>query len=190
MTHTRDARRDCVPVTVDGVIIGGQAPIAVQSMTNTLTADVERTVTQVQTLSDAGSDLVRITVDTEEAASAVGAIRRKLDATGYDVPLIGDFHYNGHRLLAKFPDCAASLSKYRINPGNVGQGAKRDIQFAEMISIARHHRKPIRSRSHRLFHHSETHLRHNHFRNSTRRCRPHNPGVPTEQTPEWPPRGY
>ncbi|HAU11488.1 MAG TPA: 4-hydroxy-3-methylbut-2-en-1-yl diphosphate synthase, partial [Gammaproteobacteria bacterium] len=144
MTHTRDARRDCVPVTVDGVIIGGQAPIAVQSMTNTLTADVERTVTQVQTLSDAGSDLVRITVDTEEAASAVGAIRRKLDATGYDVPLIGDFHYNGHRLLAKFPDCAASLSKYRINPGNVGQGAKRDIQFAQMISIARHHRKPIR----------------------------------------------
>ena len=144
MTHTRDARRSCVPVTVDGVTIGGQAPIAVQSMTNTLTADVDRTVMQVQRLADAGSDLVRITVDTEEAASAVGTIRRKLDATGYEVPLIGDFHYNGHRLLAKFPDCAASLSKYRINPGNVGQGAKRDIQFAEMISIARRHRKPIR----------------------------------------------
>ena len=133
MTHSRDARRDCVPVTVDGVIIGGQAPIAVQSMTNTLTADIDHTVTQVQALADAGSDLVRITVDTEEAASAVGIIRRNLDANGYHVPLVGDFHYNGHRLLAKFPDCAASLSKYRINPGNVGQGSKRDTQFAEMI---------------------------------------------------------
>ncbi|GIT27402.1 MAG: hypothetical protein CM1200mP41_34460 [Gammaproteobacteria bacterium] len=123
MTHRRDPRRDCVSVTVDGVTIGGQAPIAVQSMTNTLTADIDHTVTQVQALADAGSDLVRITVDTEEAASAVGIIRRNLDANGYHVPLVGDFHYNGHRLLAKFPDCAASLSKYRSTRATLARAA-------------------------------------------------------------------
>jgi (E)-4-hydroxy-3-methylbut-2-enyl-diphosphate synthase len=144
MKNPQAARRISVPVCVDGVVIGGDAPVAIQSMTNTLTADIEGTVSQVKSLADAGSDLVRITVDTEEAAAAVPDIRKRLDNASCHVPLVGDFHYNGHRLLAKFPDCAKSLAKFRINPGNVGRGQKRDLQFAEMIAVARRYHKPIR----------------------------------------------
>ena len=126
------------------VIVGGGAPVVVQSMTNTDTADVMATVTQVADLSRAGSELVRITVNTPEAAAAVPAIREQLDRMGVDVPLIGDFHYNGHTLLKAYPACAQALSKYRINPGNVGQGAKRDSQFAQMIEVACQYGKPVR----------------------------------------------
>ncbi len=126
------------------VTIGGDAPVRVQSMTNTDTVDVIGTAIQVKELAQAGSELVRITVNTPEAAQAVPHIREQLDRMGIDVPLIGDFHYNGHRLLTEFPDCARTLSKYRINPGNVGKGEKRDRQFAQMIEAAIRHDKVVR----------------------------------------------
>jgi len=126
------------------VIVGGDAPIVVQSMTNTDTADVIGTAIQVKELARAGSEMVRITVNTPEAAAAVIAIREQLDKMDVDVPLVGDFHYNGHTLLNDYPECAQALSKYRINPGNVGQGAKRDTQFAQMIEIAIKYDKPVR----------------------------------------------
>jgi len=124
--------------------IGGDAPIRVQSMTNTDTADAIGTAIQIKELAQAGSELVRITVNTPEAAAAVPAIREQLDRMGIAVPLIGDFHYNGHLLLRDYPDCAAALSKYRINPGNVGHGVKRDTQFAQMIEAACKYDKPVR----------------------------------------------
>jgi (E)-4-hydroxy-3-methylbut-2-enyl-diphosphate synthase len=127
-----------------GVAIGGDAPIVVQSMTNTDTADAEATVRQVADLARAGSELVRITVNSPEAAAQVATIRARLDALGCDVPLIGDFHFNGHRLLKQYPECAEALAKYRINPGNVGHGKKRDDQFASMIEAACRYGKPVR----------------------------------------------
>jgi len=126
------------------VVIGGGAPIAVQSMTNTDTADVAATTSQVRDLALAGSELVRVTVNTPAAAAAVPRIRERLDAIGVEVPLIGDFHYNGHKLLNDFPDCAQALSKYRINPGNVGQGEKHDSQFARIVEAACRYGKPVR----------------------------------------------
>jgi (E)-4-hydroxy-3-methylbut-2-enyl-diphosphate synthase len=126
------------------VWVGGDAPVVVQSMTNTDTADVIGTAIQVKELARAGSEIVRITVNTPEAAAAVPAIREQLDKMEIDVPLVGDFHYNGHLLLRDYPDCARALSKYRINPGNVGQGAKRDTQFAQMIETAIKYDKPVR----------------------------------------------
>ncbi|HJV81373.1 flavodoxin-dependent (E)-4-hydroxy-3-methylbut-2-enyl-diphosphate synthase [Noviherbaspirillum sp.] len=126
------------------VVVGGRAPVVVQSMTNTDTADAIATAIQVKDLARAGSELVRITVNNPEAAAAVVEIREQLDKMGVDVPLVGDFHYNGHKLLLDFPDCAQALSKYRINPGNVGQGAKRDTQFAQMIEVACKYDKPVR----------------------------------------------
>ncbi|HXA47285.1 MAG TPA: flavodoxin-dependent (E)-4-hydroxy-3-methylbut-2-enyl-diphosphate synthase [Burkholderiaceae bacterium] len=126
------------------IIVGGSAPVVVQSMTNTDTADVIATAIQVRDLARAGSELVRITVNNPEAAAAVPAIREQLDRMEVDVPLVGDFHYNGHKLLTDYPECAQALSKYRINPGNVGQGAKRDTQFAQMIEIACRYEKPVR----------------------------------------------
>jgi len=126
------------------VTIGGDAPVRVQSMTNTDTVDVIETAIQVKELALAGSELVRITVNTPEAARAVPHIREQLDRMGVDVPLVGDFHYNGHTLLTQFPDCASALSKYRINPGNVGKGRKRDAQFAQMIEAAMRHDRPVR----------------------------------------------
>jgi (E)-4-hydroxy-3-methylbut-2-enyl-diphosphate synthase len=129
---------------VGPVAIGGGAPVVVQSMTNTDTADAAATARQVAELWRAGSELVRITVNTPEAAAQVAPIRAQLDAMGCDVPLIGDFHFNGHKLLAQFPDCARALAKYRINPGHVGRGAKRDEQFATMIETAVRFGKPVR----------------------------------------------
>jgi len=126
------------------VIVGGDAPVVIQSMTNTDTVDVLKTAIQCAELARAGSELVRITVNTPEAAAAVPAIREHLDRMGVDVPLIGDFHYNGHRLLTDYPECARVLAKYRINPGNVGHGKKRDEQFAQMIEIACKYDKPVR----------------------------------------------
>ncbi|QWD89616.1 flavodoxin-dependent (E)-4-hydroxy-3-methylbut-2-enyl-diphosphate synthase [Polynucleobacter sp. MWH-CaK5] len=126
------------------VTVGGDAPVRVQSMTNTDTADVIATAIQVKELARAGSEIVRITVDTPAAAAAVPAIREQLDKMEVYVPLVGDFHYNGHTLLKDHPDCAQALSKYRINPGNVGQGAKRDVQFSQMIEMACQYKKPIR----------------------------------------------
>ena len=137
-------RRHSRQVRVGSVPIGGGAPIVVQSMTNTDTADVHATAQQVEALARAGSELVRITVNTPEAAAAVPRIRERLDALGCRVPLVGDFHYNGHKLLAQFPESAAALAKYRINPGNVGRGTKRDEQFATMIECALRHGKPVR----------------------------------------------
>ncbi len=131
-------------VRVGDVLVGGGAPIVVQSMTNTDTADVHATARQVEALARAGSELVRITVDTPEAAALVPRIRERLDALGCRVPLVGDFHYNGHKLLTQYPDCASALAKYRINPGNVGKGARRDEQFATMIECALRHGKPVR----------------------------------------------
>ncbi|TMG86416.1 MAG: flavodoxin-dependent (E)-4-hydroxy-3-methylbut-2-enyl-diphosphate synthase [Betaproteobacteria bacterium] len=131
-------------VFVGGIPIGGGSPIVVQSMTNTDTVDVAATIAQVKALADAGSELVRITVNTAEAAAAVPAIRERLDALGCNVPLIGDFHFNGHKLLSNFPDCARALAKYRINPGNVGKGSRHDPQFAVMIESAIEHGKPVR----------------------------------------------
>ena len=131
-------------VDIAGVIVGGNAPVVIQSMTDTATEDIAATVRQVKLLADAGSELVRITVNTEAAAAAVGDIRRQLDDLGCSVPLVGDFHYNGHRLLQEFPDCATALAKYRINPGNVGFGTKKDEQFNTMIDMAITHNKPIR----------------------------------------------
>ncbi|MGE0383812.1 MAG: flavodoxin-dependent (E)-4-hydroxy-3-methylbut-2-enyl-diphosphate synthase [Gammaproteobacteria bacterium] len=137
-------RRRSVQVRVGGVRIGGDAPVAVQSMTNTDTADAVATARQVQQLAAAGSEMVRITVNTEEAAAAVPRIRDLLDAAGCRVPLIGDFHYNGHKLLTQYDACARALAKYRINPGNVGFGRKKDAQFATMIEVAIKHDKPVR----------------------------------------------
>ena len=126
------------------VTVGGDAPVRVQSMTNTDTVDVIETAIQVKELAVAGSEMVRITVNTPEAAQAVPRIREQLDRMGIDVPLIGDFHYNGHRLLSDFPACAETLSKYRINPGNVGKGEKHDRQFAQMVEVAAKYDKPVR----------------------------------------------
>jgi len=137
-------RRKSRQVQVAGVAIGGDAPIVVQSMTNTDTADADATVSQVMDLARAGSELVRITVNSPEAAAQVATIRERLDAKGCDVPLVGDFHFNGHRLLKQYPECAEALAKYRINPGNVGHGKKRDDQFATMIEAACRYRKPVR----------------------------------------------
>ncbi len=138
------ARRPSVGVAVGKVVIGGQAPVAVQSMTNTDTADIEATVKQVASLALAGSELVRITVDRDEAAAAVPHIKERLLARRIDVPLIGDFHYIGHKLLTDHPACAEALDKYRINPGNVGFGEKRDRQFATLIELAIRYDKPVR----------------------------------------------
>ena len=140
----QSARRRTIPVRIGQVTIGGDAPIVVQSMTNTDTADVEATTKQVAALSRAGSELVRITVDRAEAAVAVPHIRERLDVLGVETPLIGDFHYNGHTLLKEHPACAEALAKYRINPGNVGFKDKRDRQFAEIIEIAIKHSKAVR----------------------------------------------
>jgi (E)-4-hydroxy-3-methylbut-2-enyl-diphosphate synthase len=126
------------------VRIGGDAPVMVQSMTNTDTADAIGTAIQVKELAQAGSEVVRITVNSPEAAAEVDAIRAQLDRMGIDVPLVGDFHYNGHKLLTDYPGCAQALSAYRINPGNVGRGAKREDNFARMIEIAARHAKPVR----------------------------------------------
>lgn len=137
-------RRKSVGVPVGNVIVGGNAPIVVQSMTNTDTADVDATVAQVSALAHAGSEIVRITVDRPEAAAQVPLIKERLDLMGINVPLVGDFHYIGHKLLTDYPDCAAALDKYRINPGNVGFKAKRDTQFSQIIDIALKHDKPVR----------------------------------------------
>jgi len=131
-------------VKVGNVAVGGSAPIVVQSMTNTDTADAEATARQVAELARAGSEVVRITVNSPEAAAQVGPIRERLERMGVSVPLVGDFHFNGHKLLSQFPECATALDKYRINPGNVGRGAKRDEQFATMIEIACRNDKPVR----------------------------------------------
>ena len=142
--QTPPQRRGSVPVSIGPVKVGGDAPVVVQSMTNTDTADASATVKQVQQLAAAGSELVRITVNNEDAARQVARIRERLDALGCNVPLIGDFHYNGHQLLSKYPDCAEALAKYRVNPGNVGFGRKRDSQFATLIEKAIEYDKPVR----------------------------------------------
>jgi len=151
MSHTKSqnnsqskTRKSTVAVTVGDVIVGGDAPVVVQSMTNTDTADVVRTVKQVAELAKAGSELVRITVNTIEAAEAVAEIRQRLDNIGCHVPLIGDFHFNGHKLLSAVPECAKALAKYRINPGNVGKGKKGDEQFGQMIEFAVKYDKAVR----------------------------------------------
>lgn len=141
---TLQPRRPSVPVPVRGVTLGGGAPVAVQSMTNTDTADVAATAAQVAELFHAGSELVRITVNHAEAAAAVPEIRRRLDGLGADVPLIGDFHYNGHVLLREFPACAQALDKLRINPGNVGKGRSHDRNFQTFVEVAREYDKPVR----------------------------------------------
>jgi (E)-4-hydroxy-3-methylbut-2-enyl-diphosphate synthase len=140
----RPARRASIPVKVGHVTIGGGEPVVVQSMTNTDTADAEATARQVHELAAAGSELVRITVNTEAAAKQVPRIRDLLDKEGCAVPLIGDFHYNGHTLLSKYPSCAEALAKYRINPGNVGFGRKKDSQFATMVEAAIKYGRPVR----------------------------------------------
>lgn len=137
-------RRQSIPVKVGHVTIGGDAPIVVQSMTDTDTADIAGTVKQVAELARAGSEIVRMTVNNDAAAKAVPYVHEKLRAMGCTVPLVGDFHYNGHYLLAEYPDCAKALDKYRINPGNVGFGAKKDKQYAAMIELALKYDKPVR----------------------------------------------
>jgi len=137
-------RRTSIPVNVGHVKVGGGAPVVVQSMTNTDTADVAGTVAQVAALARAGSEIVRITVDRDEAAAAVPHIKEKLLKMGMDVPLVGDFHYIGHTLLANYPGCAEALDKYRINPGNVGFGKKKDTQFSSIVEMAIKHNKPVR----------------------------------------------
>jgi len=137
-------RRTSVGVKIGNITVGGDHPIVIQSMTNTDTADAAATTKQVQQLAEAGSELVRITVDTEAAAAQIPRIRKMLDAVGCEVPLVGDFHYNGHTLLTKYPACARALAKFRINPGNVGFGRKKDAQFATMIEVAVALDKPIR----------------------------------------------
>jgi len=146
MTHPapQQHRRSTLQVAIAGLPVGGGAPIAVQSMTNTDTADIAATVRQVRELAEAGSELVRITVNSDAAAAAVAPIRDALQALGCTVPLIGDFHFNGHKLLTDNPACAEALAKYRINPGNVGRGAKRDPQFATLIEFACRYGKPVR----------------------------------------------
>ncbi len=143
-SHGPARRRNSVGVSVGNIVMGGGAPIVVQSMTNTDTADVAATVAQVAALARAGSELVRITVNNAEAAAAVPVIREQLDRRGVNVPLVGDFHFNGHRLLTQHPACAEALAKLRINPGNVGKGSKRDEQFATMIEFACRLNKPVR----------------------------------------------
>jgi (E)-4-hydroxy-3-methylbut-2-enyl-diphosphate synthase len=137
-------RRHSIPVRIGSVTVGGTAPVVVQSMTNTDTADIASTVAQVKALARAGSELVRVTVNTDEAAAAVPHIRDQLAKMNVHVPIVGDFHFNGHKLLKAHPGCAEALGKYRINPGNVGRGSKRDPQFAEMIEVACQHNKPVR----------------------------------------------
>src|SRR5512147_2812390 len=137
-------RRPSTPVRIGRVTVGGGNPVVVQSMTNTDTADVEGTALQVRALAIAGSELVRVTVNTDEAAAAVPKIVEWLDKSGVSVPIVGDFHFNGHKLLRDHPDCAEALAKYRINPGNVGRGSKRDPQFTEMIETACRYGKPVR----------------------------------------------
>ncbi len=137
-------RRQTCAVNVAGVLVGGKAPIVVQSMTNTHTADITATTQQIMQLANAGSELVRITVNDNDAAAAVARIREALDKNHCHVPLVGDFHYNGHKLLTDFPDCAQALAKYRINPGNVGKGKKRDAQFATMVELACKYDKAVR----------------------------------------------
>ncbi len=137
-------RQQTFPVSVGRLTVGGGAPVAVQSMSNTDTADAAATARQCLELAEAGSELVRITVNVAQAAAAVPEIKRRLLDAGCDVPLIGDFHYNGHLLLVQYPDCAAALDKYRINPGNVGRGRRRDEQFATICRVAREHGKPVR----------------------------------------------
>ena len=144
MSFLHPARHKTQKVRIGGIVIGGGAPIVVQSMTNTDTEDVTTTTKQVFELAQAGSELVRITVNTSAAATAVPHIRRRLDALGCTVPLIGDFHYNGHRLLTEYPECAQALAKYRINPGNVGKNRKGEDQFAMMIGVARKFDKAVR----------------------------------------------
>ncbi len=144
MTSALSARRTTRQAVIGGVKVGGRAPIVVQSMTNTDTADIAGTVAQVRALAEAGSELVRVTVNSAEAAAAVPAIRERLDAAGCTVPLIGDFHFNGHKLLTEYRECAQALAKYRINPGNVGRGSKRDPQFVVMIEKAIEFGKPVR----------------------------------------------
>ena len=138
------ARRHSRQVRVGNILVGGDAPVVVQSMTNTDTVDITATVNQVLALAEAGSELVRITVNTLEAAAAVPRIRDRLDALGCRVPLIGDFHFNGHKLLTQVPECAEALAKLRINPGNLGRGNKRDEQFATLIEVACRYDKPVR----------------------------------------------
>src|ERR1700684_4109236 len=137
-------RHKTVGVKVGKIQVGGGAPVAVQSMTNTDTVDIASTAQQCLELAQAGSELVRITVNIPEAAAAVPEIKKRLLDAGCDVPLIGDFHYNGHVLLKKYPDCAAALDKYRINPGNVGHGQRRDERFAHICKVAREYNKPVR----------------------------------------------
>lgn len=137
-------RHRTIPVPIGHVTVGGGSPIVIQSMTNTNTADAQATAQQVLALAQAGSEIIRITVDTDEAAAAVPRIRELLDQQGNSTPLVGDFHFNGHRLLEKHPACAEALAKFRINPGNVGKGKKRDTQFAQMIEFACRYNKPVR----------------------------------------------
>ncbi|MRN39128.1 flavodoxin-dependent (E)-4-hydroxy-3-methylbut-2-enyl-diphosphate synthase [Neisseria sp. N95_16] len=137
-------RRQTHQVQIDHITVGSSAPVVVQSMTNTDTADAEGTALQVKELSDAGSEMVRITVNSPEAASKVAEIRQRLDDMGYNTPLVGDFHFNGERLLAEYPECGKALAKYRINPGNVGKGAKGDEKFAYMIRTAAENNKAVR----------------------------------------------
>lgn len=141
---TLKMRKQTIPVKVGNIIIGGDNPVVVQSMTNTDTADVMATVKQCVELSKAGSELVRITVNTEEAAKAVPKIQAQLEKMNLDVPLVGDFHFNGHKLLSKYPDCASALAKYRINPGNIGRGNSRDDKFSQLIDIACENDKAVR----------------------------------------------
>ena len=144
MTALIASRRPSIPVDVGGVVVGGDAPIVVQSMTNTDTADIDGTTRQIAALARAGSELVRITVDRGEAAKAVPHIRDRLRRSGVTVPIVGDFHYIGHKLLGENPACAEALDKYRINPGNVGHGTRRDEQFATICQIAVDNAKPVR----------------------------------------------
>lgn len=137
-------KRQRVAVKVGNVFIGGDHPIVVQSMTNTDTADIEKSTKQIIELAEAGSEIVRLTVNNDEAAKAVPIIKKRLEDAGYDVPLVGCFHYNGHYLLETYPECAKALAKYRINPGNVGFGNKHDEQFAKILEIAVKHDKPVR----------------------------------------------
>ena len=138
------ARRPTVAVKIGPVTVGGNAPVVVQSMTNTDTLDAAGTAAQVAQLARAGSELVRITVNSEGAAAAVPEIRQRLDDQGVTVPLVGDFHFNGHKLLSRYPDCARALAKYRINPGNVGRGRKKGDQFATIVQLAREYDRPVR----------------------------------------------
>ncbi|MBT8075325.1 MAG: flavodoxin-dependent (E)-4-hydroxy-3-methylbut-2-enyl-diphosphate synthase, partial [Gammaproteobacteria bacterium] len=138
------ARRVSPTVNVGGILIGSAHPVVVQSMTNTDTEDVRSTANQIAELARAGSELVRITVNTEKAAASVAGIMERLEMMSCEVPVVGDFHYNGHTLLQQYPECARLLAKYRINPGNVGFGKKRDDQFATIVELAIEHDKPVR----------------------------------------------